>query len=151
MVVMDVSIIIHRPDYGEFEPQIKLKVNPSETVRDVKVKIQNQEGFLPAWQSLIFNGKELEDAQTLSDYKIETNSRLHLMLCIHNFTISINVTAERTITLDNVFYTTTIRSIKEEIKLQEHVPVDKQILMLADKVLQDEHTLYDCGIYENFT
>ena|ERR1700733_16201094 len=56
------------------------KVKNSDTILELKVKIQKEEDILPDNQRLIFAGRQLEDDKTMQESKVTQEVTLHLCL-----------------------------------------------------------------------
>jgi Ubiquitin family len=115
---------------------ISFDVKPRDTVSDIKKGVKYATGISVEEHWLMFDGKEIDDNPTLSDYRIKHGSTLQL----EPMKISIHTLDGKTIQFD-VKPTDTIRFVKQRENEKEG-----QRLLFNGTELEDGPTLADYGI-----
>lgn len=132
-----------------------LEVEPSDTIMDCKLKIQNKTGYASEQFILIFGNHVLNDDHIISDYKIENNDKLHMIARLtskseNSVQIFVKTLSGYTITL-NVKPTDTILDCKIQIYKKEKIPPEEQKLIFYVELLNDKNTIIDYLIQQYST
>ncbi|KAI9123371.1 hypothetical protein K1719_004671 [Acacia pycnantha] len=153
-----------------FEPQaelFKIEVLYSDTIPEIKQKIEKRKGIPVSMQTLIFNGQTLPDDADIQKCVLLDRSYVQLLIGADFFknlpvnteefspapsTVKFNVKVKtpsskiRRLEMDG---NDTVLKLKERIQEIESVPMNNSlVLRLLGKELQDNQMLLDCGISE---
>ncbi|GJZ96811.1 polyubiqutin 1 [Tanacetum coccineum] len=132
--------------------KITFDVKPSDTIGYLKAKIKDTEGIPTDKQVLIFNEMALEDNSTLSDFHINKESTLTLVLKSRGLTMQIFVKtlSGKTITLE-VKPSDTISNVRAKIQDKDGTPPARTMIMWCGRALEDKYTLYESRIHKEST
>ncbi|CAF3650458.1 unnamed protein product [Rotaria socialis] len=136
--------------YG-WSPAITLEVNPRDTIEHVKTKLQDEEGIPADQQRLVCKGEELESSRTLSDYKIEKESTMLLVIRRSEGMLIFFKTLTGTVFIYELEPSDTVAYIKAKIEHDISIALRQQKLILAGKTLHNDQTLSYYNIQKGTT
>ena len=130
---------------------VTLELEPSDMIEEVKRQVYDKVIIHPDDQRLFFKETLLQDGQRLSDYNIENEATLFMLLNIKGgVQIYVKTLTGQTMTIVAGPSNTT-EDIKIMIQDKQGIPVDQQRLIFSGKLLEDGSSLGKSNIDKEAT
>ena len=128
---------------------VRFKFIKSNTIKNVKERIQLSDDIPCKMQRLFFLDRLLEDKYTLSDYSIENGSILDCDVL--PISVDIKMPNEDDYITLAVGPNDSIAKLKSMIKVEKGFPVDEQLIVYNERNLEDDRTVSDYNIQDKST
>ncbi|XP_041792761.1 ubiquitin-like protein ISG15 [Chelmon rostratus] len=127
-----------------------LRLNPQDTVRDLKLLIQTKLGFPPQTQKLVFvNGQMTplsDDSKPVTSYGLQSGSQVSLLIT-QPATIQVFVKNEKgQVNTYDIKPDETVGNLKSRVQCREGVAVSQQRLVYQSKEMEDGRRLSDYNV-----
>jgi hypothetical protein len=130
---------------------LTLEVSSTDSISTVKVKVGEEIGIAVPLLQLLFSGKELEDEKLVRDYGFEKGVRLDLSIKRTGTRTRIFIgTREGFLIPLQVGARERVKDVKAKVHELRGIDPMTQRLICCGKQLEDEYTLEDYGIRQDF-
>uniref|UniRef100_S4RLZ6 Ubiquitin-like domain-containing protein n=1 Tax=Petromyzon marinus TaxID=7757 RepID=S4RLZ6_PETMA len=129
---------------------LRLMANLSESVLELKARIQSKWKVSPAQQRLAYGGTALQDGTTLAKCGLKQNSTVNLLHVDNAVDVFVKTLANKTLTIE-VKLSNSVLSLKQKVHQKAGIAVNQQILTFGSHTLEDDQKLESYGIQQHST
>nr|XP_032812370.1 polyubiquitin-like [Petromyzon marinus] len=129
---------------------LRLMANLSESVLELKARIQSKWKVSPAQQRLAYGGTALQDGTSLAKCGLKQNSTVNLLHVDNAVDVFVKTLANKTLTIE-VKLSNSVLSLKQKVHQKAGIAVNQQILTFGSHTLEDDQKLESYGIQQHST
>lgn len=138
------QVFVREPVNGSF---LTLDVYLSDSVENIKTRIENTLGYLPSNQRVYYNGALLQDGFTLGDYNVQNESTLELIVTVSGgFQIIVQAVSTGRLYAIDAEPSDTVENVKTKVQDKLGLNPNQQRLYYAGRLLEDNRTLADYNV-----